>query len=409
MDTKYSGYSLNQLHALFSTEQWNSLSFSDRLSACQEVENRYAAENNVEPCTVTFQPMEGKRYGWQNGDRITLNSHLLSDGQFVTHGVQHEARVGVLAPGWNTLDTVYHEGTHGIQEKTGNMPDTYINPDMDQDLYRIQGIEKQAFAQGQLRTLEAMQTYEKESGKLDPDHDDYLASVRNDSFQSALADAAKHYNDPNIEKTVNDVIHDRDAGIVRENPSASYKAVNDLCDSYGIGASRSSYQASENSNAAQNANEAQNNNASQNTQQTGNTQTNEAVQNSSENNAGAKESSDEKSSGETMDDGLNSSSSSKESSEDNSTMMNSSSVSLSGSMDDGAGNALSSGMESSAMDDGLGNDPASSAGESEMDDGLGESGAQEEGSTQEADDGLGNDGNDNDGGEDSSLGGMDND
>lgn len=238
-NTNYENYSQSQLTALFSSDTWKSLSFSQRLNACQEVENRYAAENNVHPCTITYQPMNGACYGWQNGNTICLNSYLLQDGQFCTdykdsYGNVQSIRTDVLAPGWNTLDTVFHEGTHGIQEQSGRMPSTYISPEMDGDLYRIQGIEKEAYANGQMKTLEALSNYEKEVGHTDPERSEYIASVKADSFQAALIDASQNYNDPNIEQTLQTVINDRENGISRTNTSESYDAINNLCDDYGI-------------------------------------------------------------------------------------------------------------------------------------------------------------------------------
>ena len=236
-NTNYENYSQSQLTALFSSDTWKSLSFSQRLNACQEVENRYAAENNVHPCTITYRPMNGACYGWQNGNTICLNSYLLQDGQFCTnledsYGNVQSIRTDVLAPGWNTLDTVFHEGTHGIQEQLGRMPSTYISPEMEGDLYRIQGIEKEAYANGQMRTLEALSNYEKEVGHMDPEHDEYIASVKADSFQAALIDASQNYNDPNIEHTLQTVITDRENGISRTNASDSYYTINNLCDDY---------------------------------------------------------------------------------------------------------------------------------------------------------------------------------
>lgn len=238
-NTNYESYSQSQLTALFSSDTWKSLSFSQRLNACQEVENRYAAENNVHPCTITYQPMNGACYGWQNGNTICLNSYLLQDGQFCTkfknsYGNVQSIRTDVLAPGWNTLDTVFHEGTHGIQEQSGRMPSTYINPEMDDDLYRIQGIEKEAYANGQRRTLEALFNYEKEVGHMDSERDEYIASVKADSFQAALINASQNYNDPNIEQTLQTVINDRENGISRTNTSESYNAINNLCDDHGL-------------------------------------------------------------------------------------------------------------------------------------------------------------------------------
>ena len=237
--TGYENLSQNQLHSLFSSETWSPLSFNERINACQEIENRYAIEHNVEPCNVTHQQMDGASYGWQSGQTICLNTSLVRDGCFnVTYrdenGVMQTAQIPAMAPSWNTLDTIYHEGTHGIQEATGNMPATYISPEMDCDLYRIQGIEKEAYAIGQSRTLDALNEVENSSGKLDVSRNDYFASVKNDSFQAALQDAAKHYNDPNIESTLQNVINDRENGVIPENPSESYQSISALCDNYGI-------------------------------------------------------------------------------------------------------------------------------------------------------------------------------
>ena len=238
-DTRYDVLTQGQLNALFSSAQWAGLSLEERLDACQEVANRYAAEHDVEPCLITHHPMEGSAYGEQYGSTIRLNTYLVRDGQFCTHytdqdGNLCEARVNAQAPSWNTLDTVYHEGTHGIQTQLGQSPNTYITPSMDWDLYRIQGIEKEAYAAGQSRTLQALADYEQAAGKFDPARLDYFTSARNDSFQTALADAARHYNDPNIEQTLATVIQDRENNVVRSHTSASYQAIYDLCDNYGI-------------------------------------------------------------------------------------------------------------------------------------------------------------------------------
>lgn len=237
--TGYETYSQLQLHALFSSETWSNLRFADRINACQEVENRYAAANGVKPCTVTHRQMDGSAYGEQGGGIICLNTSLVRDGVFLTsytdeNGVSCQERTEALAPSWNVLDTVYHEGTHGIQEMTGAIPATYISPDMDEDLYRIQGIEKEAYTAGQANTLDALAAVEEASEKLDPKREEYFASVRADTFQPALQNAAAHYNDPNIEQVLSNVIADRDNNVVPEHPSESYKAISGLCDSYGM-------------------------------------------------------------------------------------------------------------------------------------------------------------------------------
>lgn len=238
-ETRYDTLTQGQLNALFSSAQWAGLSFEERLDACQEVANRYAAEHDVEPCLITHHPMEGSAYGEQFGSTIRLNTYLVRDGQFCTHftdenGNRVESRIDALAPSWNTLDTVYHEGTHGIQTQLGQIPGTYITPNMDWELYRIQGIEKEAYAAGQSRTLQALADYEQATGKFDSARLDYFTAARNDSFPNALSDAARHYNDPNIEQTLAAVIQDREDNVVRSNASESYQAIYDLCETYGI-------------------------------------------------------------------------------------------------------------------------------------------------------------------------------
>ncbi len=232
----YSYYSNAQLHSLFSSGRWDDLSFEDRIDACQEVENRYAKANGVTPCIIQTKQMQGCTYGYQAGNTITLNESLLKSGTFIqsytdSTGNTKTKEISVIAPNWNTLDTIYHEGTHGIQEATGRIPNTYIRSEVDCSLYRIQGIEKEAFAMGQLKTLEAISDVEEYTGECDPLQKDYIEYVKIDSFNSALEASIEAYKDPNIEQTLNDVIQDRDNGINRENCSASYQAINDLCDS----------------------------------------------------------------------------------------------------------------------------------------------------------------------------------
>lgn len=232
---EFSNYSNIQLHSLFSSKTWNELSFEDKVGACQEVENRYALSNGVSPCTIQTEQMQGSTYGYQFDNTITLNEFLLKNGTFIqsftdSNGNIQTREIPVIAPNWNTLDTIYHEGTHGIQEVTGRMPDTYIRSEADSSLYRIQAIEKEAFAMGQLKTLEAISEVEEYTGVYDPSQKDYIEYVKIDSFNSALEASIETYNDPNIEQTLNDVIYDRDHGIYRDNGSSSYQAIHYLCD-----------------------------------------------------------------------------------------------------------------------------------------------------------------------------------
>ena len=239
----YTGYehlTQPQLYCLFSSGEWPRLYFSERINVCQEVENRYAAENNVPPCRVMHKQMDGASYGCQSGDTIWLNTSLLRDGVFITtfqdsDGIKQTVETPAIAPNWEILDTVFHEGTHGVQNANGTMSETYISPNADQDLYRIQNKEKEELTVGQFRTMDAILMVKNEAGIDDPSITAYLDAIKMDSFQDSLQRAQLHYNDPNIEATLQAVIYDRDNGIFRiEMPSPSYQAINDLCDSYGL-------------------------------------------------------------------------------------------------------------------------------------------------------------------------------
>jgi hypothetical protein len=245
--TPYGNLSQSELESLFSSESWANMTAENRLDACQEVENRLAAEYNVAPCYVTAVPMDGATYGWESNGVISMNASMLSDGTFTIalqdeqgnplldeNGQPINQSISVLAPNWNSLDTIYHEGTHGIQEAQDRLASTYISPDMDGNLYRIQSCEKEAFANGQSRTLDAIANYQNSTGNIDPETANYIASVKADSFQEALDAAAQQYNDPNIEQTLASVIADHDNGVVPANPSPSYTAISEAYDNYMI-------------------------------------------------------------------------------------------------------------------------------------------------------------------------------
>lgn len=233
--TRYAGMGDTQLLGLFSTDRWGKLSYAEKLDACQEVENRYAAANGCEPCAVRAEHMTGAAYGYQSNASIYLNESLVRDGVFLTEDVDENGAtvlvpVEVRASNWQTLETVFHEGTHGLQESRGQMPSTYFDPDSDYDIYRIQPIEKQAFEAGQANTLRAIDAVQTADGKLDQNAADYLASVKASSYRECLEAAARNYGDENIDATVAAVIQHRDRGLTMQDPSESYKALNELLD-----------------------------------------------------------------------------------------------------------------------------------------------------------------------------------
>lgn len=116
--TQYHGYETRQLNELFSTAAWRGLAPPERVDACQEVENRLAAAHGTLPRQVAAMPLEGGISGYQQGDWIVINRHLLADGTYRVHDKQGNVagELHVEGSNWEVLDTLYHEDTHGLQE-----------------------------------------------------------------------------------------------------------------------------------------------------------------------------------------------------------------------------------------------------------------------------------------------------
>ena len=233
----------HQLERGFASDNWYSLTLTQKLELCREIENNYASEHHVRPCYVTCDYMEGTTYGYQSNSTIVLNQYILEDGRIHAflrdqdkniimdnYGQPIETSQEVPASNWATLETLYHEGTHGIQEAENRSAYTYIEPNTDYSLYRIQGDEREAFENGQQRTIAAIRAYELETGTTDPNTKTYLLSVEENNYEQYRNDAAFRFNDPEIENTLDQYISDKDNGIIHDDPTPSYQAISDLYD-----------------------------------------------------------------------------------------------------------------------------------------------------------------------------------
>ncbi len=252
LPTGFENYSRVELHSLFSSRNWENLPFHQRLRACQEVENRYAIENETSPCLVTYKQMEGPTCGVQINGTIYLNTSFLKEGVFISHDPfvptnVYETRVP--AANWTMLDTIYHEGTHGIQEQQDRMFATYIESEMDYDLYRIQGVEKEAYEKGAKHTLAAIDEVERYTGNIDPQKETYLESIEAESYENSLNNAIRNYNDPDIENTLQEVIISKDFDYNRDNTSESFQRISEMYDDYQYRKYLESYNIQSNSKA----------------------------------------------------------------------------------------------------------------------------------------------------------------
>ncbi len=223
----------DQLSSLFHSFNWENIDANTKLNLCQELENRLAEMDGIEPRTVVAEQMNGSLYGVQHGNIIEINADMLNDGVFRTTYINENGKEvtsihSVDAPNWNTYDTVAHEHTHGVSLDRNEMPYTYISSSTDYDLYRIQGEERAAFEKGNTLTQEAIARSEAAMGKQDYQKEEYLDSIARDSYEKSLENAKLKYNDPFIDKTLEQFIHDRDNGIHNENTSPSYKQIESL-------------------------------------------------------------------------------------------------------------------------------------------------------------------------------------
>lgn len=238
--TRYASLDDASLHCLFASGNWrNHMSYQDRLQACQEVENRLAQERGTYARAVVARAMDGSTYGYRSGAYIVMNEHILRDNAFHVsykdeNGVDVTAKVEIDAVSWQTLDTVHHEDWHGVQLDTGSptLMREYLSPNYsgDYDLYRIQGCEKEAFAVGNNRTLDALRSVQAQTGQCDPEQAAYLAAIQAESFDKALERSEAKYGDADIEQTLAQVGEDRYSGILNPDPSVAYQSIDSVYD-----------------------------------------------------------------------------------------------------------------------------------------------------------------------------------
>lgn len=219
--TRYSDLSNSEVNELYRSETWSDLSCDERLDALQELENRSAEACGNEPCEVKLEPMNGYQYGGYLNGEITLNEHLVADGEFVT---QHEdgtiERDSVSDINAQMMDTIHHENYHTYQDEVvhGNLEhsdvteaelwkanwsdEQYVDCDDPSGCYRIQSLEQSAYEHGEAETKAAFDEIETKYGQ-DAGYQEYLSSIEENSYESALEEAITINGDDNIQETIN--------------------------------------------------------------------------------------------------------------------------------------------------------------------------------------------------------------
>ena len=253
--TQYKDLSKADLYSKFARETWDKMSLNEKVELCQEIENRRAETDKTFARPVSSEPMYGRTIGLYNSanERITMNSNILEHGKLVIPCVNQYGfimtdekgntlvkEIDVPASNWRSFKNVVHEGVHASQQDKGTNQTwrSYIIPQKcgsasgvgDTDLYRIQPCEKEANEIANKLTAAAMLESETVLRRRDPERDSVLDSCSNKDFERALENAKQRYNDPNIEQTLQQVVHDRENGIVNQNPGKSYQDICDLLD-----------------------------------------------------------------------------------------------------------------------------------------------------------------------------------
>lgn len=257
--TMYSHLSNKEVDLLFSTQSWNNpaMDAKAKAEACQELENRLAEQDNVPARNVFAENMNGTVQGQQGGSCIFVNSNILQDGVTRTttqdeHGNQHTVAMNVSAPNLQMYDTICHEHSHGLDlDKGTSQTVSYVDPEKDYDLYRIQADERKAYDIAEEKTKAALATIAQELGKVDENQQAYLDVIGRDSYKEALARAIEHYQDKDIQATLDKVCADFEKGNKTSYQSQSAQRIADLLQTQLLEAQQQAQQAQ--SNAQTNA------------------------------------------------------------------------------------------------------------------------------------------------------------
>ena len=196
----------------FTADIWAGLSPAQRKEACQALEDHFAAEQGRPSKLIILTHFDGACYGcWSPGeDVIQLNESLVNSGAFTYKTLTDQPLPDASL---QIFDTVAHEGYHAYQSYAVEHPEAhadkaqlrewrendaqvsaaeynYIPFDKDSALYRVQPLERDAFAYGEEKTHEAFGgltlTDEAQLG-----YEAYCQNCDFRSYDGALAEARR--------------------------------------------------------------------------------------------------------------------------------------------------------------------------------------------------------------------------
>lgn len=204
-----------ELNNCFLQKRWSMLTPDQRMDCLQTLENKLAAEQGRPAKRVFKEPMSSGECGyWSKAkDAIFLNSNLVDDMCFVSDGIRsYRPEASVLL-----YDTVAHEGYHAFQDysldhpetfedkerlnewrinsaskldvMTGKLLSNYYDPNVpgNENLYRIQPLERDTNDYAYQKTSEAFEELEEVEGPLG-EYEKYKDIKEFNSYENALAD-----------------------------------------------------------------------------------------------------------------------------------------------------------------------------------------------------------------------------
>ncbi|MCL1914029.1 MAG: hypothetical protein FWG10_09175 [Eubacteriaceae bacterium] len=215
--TQYSELSNSEVNELYRSDTWSGLFLDDKLDALQELENRIAKELGNQPFEVRHENINGAQYGYYSNGQLTVNANLVNTGILRYEDVEGHTREFVL-DGVNAqmMDTIIHGNYRAYQDDVinerlehENQIETVLwraNYDGDMIiengiLYRVQALERTANQQAETQTKMIFEGIEEKYGE-DSGYQEYLSSIKINSYENALETAKEIYDDENIQEVL---------------------------------------------------------------------------------------------------------------------------------------------------------------------------------------------------------------
>lgn len=232
--TIYSELSDAQLYSMYRQSCWSKLGENERQNLLQETVNREAlSKGEIGACKVRFSDLPNGVSGEQSGNEIRLNRDMFVNDRMVADTSYGTVTREYATSNVNALETVLHENEHAWQnqcisgeiqgnpqltyeyrsndfttskvvmsdgtERTGSH---YMRGETAYDLYYFQSTERDAHRFSQARTIEIIDSVERQSGK-DSTFSEYRSELNQRGYQAMLQASNQKYGTENFEQEVN--------------------------------------------------------------------------------------------------------------------------------------------------------------------------------------------------------------